>query len=64
MREFLLNKSIWVALILWAMLAASFNLWQSYANGGYSDALLFNMLVPVTLLGIRSWIVLTDMTKR
>ena len=64
MREFLLNRSIWVALILWTLLAAGFNLWQSYAKGGYSAASLFNMLVPVTLLGIRSWVVLTDLTKR
>ena len=64
MREFLLNRSIWVALILWTLLAAGFNLWQSYAKGGYSAASLINTLVPVTLLGIRSWIVLTDLTKR
>jgi hypothetical protein len=64
MKEFLLNKSIWIALILWAMLAATFNLWQLNSHGGYSAASLFNMLVPVTLLGIRSWIVFTDLTKR
>ena len=64
MKEFLLNRSIWIALIAWAMLAASFNLWQLYAHGDYSGTSLLNMLIPSSLLGLRSWIVVTGQTKR
>ena len=64
MKEFLLNRSIWIGLIIWCLLAASFNFWQLHADGVYSTASMINMLFPGALLGLRSCIVLVDMTKR
>ena len=64
MREFLLNRTNWVILIIWAMAAASFNLWQLATGGNVSGLATIFVLVPSLLLGLRSYLVLMSINQR
>ncbi|MGB7655720.1 MAG: hypothetical protein WBL74_09580 [Novosphingobium sp.] len=63
MREFLLNRTNWVILTIWAMAAASFNLWQLASGGHTSGLATVFALIPTLLIGLRSFLVLKQIYR-
>ena len=63
MREFLLNRANALVLIVWAMAAASYNLWQLASGGHPSGLATILVLIPTLLMGLRSFLVLKQMYR-
>ena len=60
MKDFLLNRSNHIALVVWAVVASWFSLWQALSDGSYWKVAHVVALFPLMLLSLRWYIVFTQ----
>ena len=58
MKEFLLDRTNWLVMIVWLVAALGFSIWQMLWHGSYLNLSIILMSVPMALLGLCSLFVL------